>query len=130
MEYILYIIVILIMIDISYCFKKQKNFNLLTKHLSFVINYYEKIFLDKKIITENEIRNIRQAIKEELNEKDFAKLKKMVVAHDNIYLPILTDIVCHGKDDKNILNETESAIYMVDKQKLNRIKTEIHKDIE
>ena len=86
--------------------------------------------LEKKIISENDIKNIRNSIKEEINEQDFLKLKKIVVAHDNIYLPILTDIIYHGKNDKNMLNETENAIYMMDKQKLSKIENETHKDNE
>lgn len=130
MAYVLYIIVILIIIDIYYRFKKQKNFNLLTKHLAFVINRYEKILLDKGVITEGDMINTRKAIREEVNEQDFLKLKKMVVAHDDIYLPILTDIIKHSKNSKNMLGQTENVIYMMDKQKLSILEKEIHKDNE
>lgn len=130
MEYVFYIIVILIIFDISYRFKKQKNFNLLTKHLAFVTNHYEKILLDKKVITENDIINTRNAIREELNESDFLKLKEIVVAHDDISLPIFTNIISNVEDYKNVLDETKNAIYMVDKQKLSRLEKETHKDNE
>jgi len=120
----------LIIFDISYRFKKQKNFNLLTKHLAFVTNHYEKILLDKKVITENDIINTRNAIREELNESDFLKLKEIVVAHDDISLPIFTNIISNVEDYKNVLDETKNAIYMVDKQKLSRLEKETHKDNE
>jgi len=130
MNYITWIILILIVIDIYYRFRNQTKFNLLTKHIAFVINRYEKILLNKKVITEEDVRNTRNAIKNDLNEQDFLKLKKMVVVHDDTYLPILTDVIRNRKDYKSMLDTLEDTIYMADKQRLNKLENDVHKNNE
>ncbi len=130
MNYIILIILILVLIDIYYRFRSQSKFNLLTEHLAFVINRYEKILLNKNIIIEDDVINIRDTIRKNVGEQNFLKLKKMVVVHDDIYFPILTDVIGHGKDNKKMLDDVENAIYMMNRQKINKLQNDVHKDSE
>lgn len=85
MEKILILILIIILVDIYYRFRQQTKLNALAMHSAVLVNFYEKILLDKKIITPNDINITRNLIKESMNDKNYEKTKNIVLSIDQDY---------------------------------------------
>jgi len=59
--------------------------------------------LNKKIIKQEDIRHTRNLIQKELSERDFKKLKNIVVSLDESYLYALEQLIVNDED--NILED-------------------------
>ena len=111
MSYIIAIIIIFIIINIFHRIKIQEKNNFLLRHVITALNHYEKVLLKNKSIKQEDIHRSRQISREGLDEKNFEKLKRMVVSLDPHYLSLLQGLIACNKDNDISKELAVDAVY-------------------
>jgi hypothetical protein len=135
MNKIFIFIFIVIIIDIYYRFRLQTKLNALTMHSAILVNFYEKILLNKKIITSNDIKVARDLIKKSMSDKSYEKTKRMVLSIDRDYEAVLHELIYNGIiEDKEKFKAKkwliEEALYNKNYQELEKELSEISGNFE
>ncbi|MCK4635580.1 MAG: hypothetical protein KAT32_01850 [Candidatus Moranbacteria bacterium] len=125
MEYILIIIVIILFFSFKSLQEKVNKNELLLSHVVTSLSYYEKFLLKNNILSQTDIHNARRIIKNNLSEKDFEKLKNLILLTDEDYSELLEVALANSKA-RTLQNSIKDAVYY----KNNRDVREILKIIE
>jgi len=85
MQYIISLVLIFVLIDIYYRFRKTQGNIFLLRFIALLVIRFEKLLLKEKFIDSNEVEYTRNLIREQISDKDFQKLKNIFLSLDPDY---------------------------------------------
>ncbi len=94
-------------------YHKLEKINLLAKHNTIVLSYYEKLLLKKEIINLHDVFESRRLIRIDVDDKKYKKLVKTVVSCDKDFKELKRYISYSDKyKNSSVMEEmAEDAVY-------------------